>query len=196
MKEHHAGVSRRTALRTVGIGSLGLALAPQAASVSAQDASAEMASHPIVGTWLVTLTMAPDMPPVTNASVYGPDGSLVNMAPVARQGPQGVTIASAAAGRWESAGGNAAHFTMVQVLSTLDGMFVGTVTIDGHPTVSDDGLTFMDNSPDSSTTIRDPMGKVLNVIPRSPDAPPVTAVRIEAGAPGFPEGTPEATPAS
>jgi hypothetical protein len=189
-QQHQGMVSRRTALAGIGIGGLGLALATKRAVVSAQDASADLASHPIVGSWLVTVPTGPDTPPVANSGLYSPDGSVVNMAPVTRMGPQDVSLASGAVGRWESAVDRVAHFTMVQMLSSPEGVFIGTVTIDGNPTVSDDGMTFTDDSPESTVTVRDPAGNVVSAIEGARVQAPITAVRIAVGAPGFPEATP------
>jgi hypothetical protein len=45
-------VSRRTALTGLGATGVGLALAATTLHTAAQDASTEMANHPLVGTWL------------------------------------------------------------------------------------------------------------------------------------------------
>src|SRR5689334_13437102 len=50
-------ITRRTALSAAGAGGLGLALAAAARPAAAQDASGDLAGHPLVGTWLV---MTPD----------------------------------------------------------------------------------------------------------------------------------------
>lgn len=135
---------------------------------------------------------APDAPAVANVSINTGDGFVVNMAPVARSGPQGITIASGAAGVWESTGERSSHFTVVQTLSNPDGLYLGTLTIDGFPTVSEDGMTFIDDSPESYVTIRDPAGNVVSVIEGARVAQPVTGTRIVTGSPGFPESTPVA----
>lgn len=44
-------VTRRTALAGLGAGGLGVAIAASVRGVAAQDATAEMATHPIVGLW-------------------------------------------------------------------------------------------------------------------------------------------------
>lgn len=192
MNERHQShsVSRRTALAGLGIGSFGLAMATHGPVAAAQDGSGELADHPIVGSWLVTVPTGPDAPAVANSSLYGPDGSVMNMPPVTRLGPQGVTFASGAFGRWEPAGERTAHFTMIQMLSNAEGGFLGTVTIDGYPTVSEDGMTFIDDAPESVTTIRDPAGNVVTVVEGARARAPVTAVRIAVGAAGFPDATP------
>ncbi len=123
------------------------------------------------------------------------------MAPVTRVGPKGVTIASSGVGRWESTGERDCHFRVVQVLSNHAGDYLGTLTIDGHLTVSEDGLTVIDNSPESQGVIRDPVGKVVSTINDRRDKNPVKSIRIGLEAGNLPfemlaSGVPEAIPAN
>jgi hypothetical protein len=180
-------MSRRSAFLGLGAGALGIAAALGAPGSALGQASTT--DHPFVGCWLAMVSPAPDVPPIANVTIATADGFLINMAPVTRMGPNGLTIASGGAGRWEATDGQSAHFTSVQVLSTEDGAFVGTLTLDAYPTVSDDGTSFVDTSPDSQLTIRDPQGSVESVIPGNRDTNPLTASRIDVGAPGFPEVT-------
>jgi hypothetical protein len=79
-------VSRRAALAGLGAGGLGLALAASGRSAAAQDAAAEMASHPIVGAWNA---MTPGGPA---PGIFFPNG-IALMTPQATQaGPNGVTF--------------------------------------------------------------------------------------------------------
>lgn len=192
MKIHRglSAVSRRTALAGFGAGGLGLALAAHAVPAMAQDTAGDLADHPLVGGWLAQVPTAPGAPPVANVTINTADGFVINVAPVVRSGPNGVSVASGGVGMWESAGERSAHFTIVQVLSSLEGTFLGTVTIDGHPTVSEDGMTFIDDSPESLVTIRDPAGNVVSVVEGARVEQPVMGTRIEVGMPGFPEATP------
>ena len=179
-----AAVSRRTALAGLGAGGLGLALAASAWPAAAQDTTSEaMASHPIVGVWNVNAPAGPDI------AVFAADGTNTHALPTASAGPQGVRFASALVGTWEPIGPRTVHFTAVQQISDANGAFVGTVTIDGHPTVSEDGQTLRDDAPETTVTIRDAAGIVVDVIT---GGPPATGVRMAVGAPGFPEGTPTA----
>ncbi len=86
---------------------------------------------------------------------------MVIVAPPTRTGPQGVSFVSSGVGTWEPTSGRGIHFTVVQLLSDVNGTYTGSVTIDGHPTVSEDDRTFVDDSPDSGPTIRDAAGHVL-----------------------------------
>ena len=177
-------VSRRTALAGLGAGSLGLALAARGHSAGAQDAASQMAAHPIVGVWMVNTPRFGLAP-----SIFFPDGTVVVARPATQAGPQGVAFVSSEVGTWEPVSARGVHFTSVGLRSDANGTYTGSVTIDGHPTVSEDGQTFVDDSPDSGPTIRDAAGTVV-AAPRG--QPPVTGIRMGVGSPGFPEGTPTA----
>src|SRR3712207_5463094 len=88
-------------------------------------------------------------------AVFAADGTNVQGVPTAQAGPQGVTFNGAQIGTWEPVGERGVHFTGVQLLTDATGAFVGSVTIDGHPRVSDDGQTIVDESPETTITIRD-----------------------------------------
>lgn len=113
-QQHPELVSRRTALAGFGFGGLSLALSAPSIGAVAQETSNTLAGHPVVDVWLVLVPGAPDAPPVANVTINTGDGFVVNMAPVARSGPQGTMIASAAAGVWESTGERSWHFTVVR----------------------------------------------------------------------------------
>jgi hypothetical protein len=51
-------------------------------------------------------------------------------------------------------------------------------------------MTFIDDSPESRVTIRDPAGNVVSVIEGARVTQPVTGTLIGVGMPGFPEATP------
>ncbi len=177
-------VSRRTALAGLSAGGLSLALGAGDRAAVAQDAASEMANHPIVGVWMVTTPRFGLAP-----SIFSPDGTVTIARPATQAGPQGVAYVSAEVGTWEPISESGVHFTSVRLLSDANGAYTGSVTIDGHPTVSEDGQTFVDDSPDSGPTIRDAADNVM-AAPRG--QPPVTGVRMGVGSPGFPEGTPTA----
>ncbi|HEY7031721.1 MAG TPA: hypothetical protein VH482_10355 [Thermomicrobiales bacterium] len=176
-------VSRRTALAGLGTGGLGLALAAGSRGAAAQDTASEMAKHPIVGVWMATTRTGPA------PSIFSPDGTVTIARPVTQAGPQGVVFVSSEVGTWEPTSARGVHFTSVHLQSDANGTYTGSVTIDGHPTVSEDGQTFVDDSPDSGPTIRDAAGNVV-AAPRG--QPPVTGIRMGVGSPGFPAGTPTA----
>jgi hypothetical protein len=179
-------VSRRTALAGLGAGGLGLALATTVRQVSAQDAAPDLSSHPMVGAWLVAGPNAPSM------TIIAADGTFLDSGPTSGAGPEGVTFSSATIGTWEPFGERGIHFTAVSVQTDANGNFTGTFTIDGHPRASEDGQSFIDDSPETMGTIRDAEHNVVQVLGPAAPNPPRTAVRMGVGAPGFPAGTPPA----
>lgn len=154
-----------------------------AATVAAEaptDADS-LAGHPLVGAWLAMVPGPPDTPAVANPTIFTADGQVMLVAPGTRAEPNGVRVASGGIGTWESTGERSGAFTAVRVLSDADGAYLGTATIEGHLTVSDDGLTNSDTSPESKITIRDPAGNVVSVVPGHRDLQPVTSTRIAVG---------------
>ena len=187
-----AAVSRRAALAGLGAGGLGLALAAHARGASAQEGPDSLTGHPLAGTWLAMANPPlPDAPQVAAPSYYGADGAVLLVFPLTQAGPQGVQFAAPAMGTWEADGERRGHFTAVQALSDAAGTYLGTVTIDGYPEVSEDGQTFVDDGSKAVVTIRDAAGAVVQEV-AGVFARPVTATRMGPGAPGFPEGTPAA----
>jgi hypothetical protein len=182
-----SGLNRRRLLGSAGALAATLGLASHVEQASAQEATPTgMATHPIVGAWMVSTPIGPAL------AVFAADGTNIQGVPTAQAGPQGVTFTGAQIGTWEPTGPRSIHFTGVQLHTDAAGTFTGTVTIDGHPRVSDDGQTFIDDAPETTITIRDAAGSVVEVIKSFPGGPPATGVRMSVGAPGFPDGTPTA----
>jgi len=176
-----SNLSRRTALGGVGAAAAALSLG-QLDRAAAQEATPEaMATHPILGAWMVATPAGPSM------AVFFADGINIQGLPASQTAPFGVSFVSPQVGTWEPTGPRSVHFTGVQFHSDANGALVGTITIDGYPTVSEDGQTLLDDNPESGPTIRDATGNVIDVLR---GGPPVTAVRMGVGSPGFPEGTP------
>jgi hypothetical protein len=141
--------------------------------------------HPIVGVWLVTTPIGPSL------AVFSADGSNIQGVPTTQAGSHSVTFTGTQVGTWEPLSDRHIHFTGVQLQADPTGAFVGTVTIDGHPRVSDDGQSFVDDAAETTITLRDAATKVVQVIPDPPN-PPATRIRMGVGSPGFPIGTPTA----
>jgi hypothetical protein len=176
-----ASLSRRTALAGLGAGGIGVALAAPGRIAAAQEAPSEaMANHPMVGAWMAST------PSGLAPGIFFPDGTVIIVVPVTGNGPLGTTYVSTQPGTWEPVSERGIHFTGVQLHSDANGTYVGSITIDGHPIASEDGQSFVDDSPESGPTIRDAQGTVLDVLR---GGPPVTGVRMGVGAPGLPEGT-------
>lgn len=183
-------LSRRAALGGVGIAAAALGLQP-VSRVTAQDATpSALATHPIVGAWNC---MTPAGPAI---GMFFPDGANLVTVPATQAGPNGVEFISTQAGRWEPVSERGVHFTSVQWHSDAQGVYIGSVTVDGYPVVSEDRQTLLDDQSRSVVTIRDAAGATVQEMPGA-GAPPVTGVRMGIGAPGFPMGMPGAgTPTS
>jgi hypothetical protein len=166
-----------------GVTTLSRSAAAQEATPAADTMA--MATHPIVGSWMVTTPAGPAM------AVFFADGTNIQGLPATQASPMGVTFVSTQVGRWEPTGPRSVHFTGVQLHSDASGTLVGTVTIDAYPTVSEDGQTLLDDNPESGPTIRDAEGKILNVLK---GGPPATGVRMGVGAPGLPDAAMAGTP--
>jgi hypothetical protein len=172
---------RRSVLLSAVASTLSGALAVRHTATAQEATPSAMATHPIVGSWMVTTPAGLAM------ATFFADGTNIQGLPATMPGPQGVTFVSTQVGRWEPIDERSVHFTGVQLHTDANGTLVGNVTIDGHPTVSEDGQTLRDDNPESGPTIRDVAGNVFDV-PRG--GPPATGVRMGVGSPGLPEGTP------
>jgi hypothetical protein len=154
------------------------------------------ADHPLMGMWLA-MANSPrqDLDPQFPApSLFAADGTVILGFVPAQIGMEGeLQYTGSPMGVWEPYDEQTGHFTAVQVLADKIGVLAGTVTIDGHPKVSEDGNSFIDDGSLVTVTIRDPAGAVVAVIPPSTDGEPVTAFRMRVGLPGFP-GDDDATP--
>lgn len=194
------GLSRRTALGSAGAMAAVLGLGSSFDRASAQDAPADLAGHPLAGTWMAMAnTPRPDDPQFPAPSLFAADGTVLLGFPVTQVGPQGVAFNAPVMGVWEADGDRRGHFTAVQLLSDANGALLGTVTIDGYPEVSEDGQTFVDDGSKTMVTMRDAAGSIVDqILPTgAPAGRPVTAVRMGVGAPGFPEEeTTTGTPAT
>ena len=145
-----------------------------------------MANHPIVGVWNVSTPGGPAM------AFFGADGTNIQGVTAVVPGPNGVTYTGAQVGVWEPVDDRTIHFTGVQIHTDAEGNFTGSVTIDGHPRVSEDGMTLIDDSPETTATIRDAAAQRARRHYRR--APPAMGRRMSVGAPGFPEPTATPTP--
>lgn len=170
-RQPNRSVSRRTALTAVGAGGLSLALAA-ARPVAAQD-TADLASHPLVGTWAV-MTPGGIVP-----QIHGSDGSLIAAFPANYVDPMlGLTFQGSALGQWASDGERSGHLTFLQALSDADGVYIGTFQGGGTIELSEDGQTWSSVGP-SLVIVRDVTNTVI-FDEMTPADPPVTATRIGA----------------
>jgi hypothetical protein len=185
-------ISRRSALAGLGASGVVLALAGQVAH-AAQELSP--ASHPLAGMWLAMANPSREEDPQFPApSLFAADGTVVLGFVPASIGMDGnLQFAGSPMGVWAPYDAQIGHFTAVQALADANGNLVGSVTIDGHPKVSDDGETFIDDGSLVTVTIRDATGAIVTVVPPGTAGRPVTATRMRVGVPGFP-GDETATP--
>ena len=182
-----AQVSRRSALAGLGAGGLGLALAARPAA--SQDAAAEMASHPLVGTWAV-MTPGGVVP-----QIHGADGSMIAAFPPNYvDSVLGLTFQGPALGRWEADGERTGHFTFIQALADANGIYIGTFQLADELEVSDDGQMWS-GSTSAHIIMRDAANNAI-VDQEIPFDSPVTATRIGATIESvvLPVATPAATP--
>ena len=181
-------LSRRHALARFSVAAAALSLGSPVSRATAQEATPHaMADHPIVGVWNVITPGGPSL------AVFFADGTNIQGLPATQVAPRGVTFVGPQVGTWVPTGPRSIHFTGVQLHSDANGIFTGTVTIDGYPDVSEDGKTVLDDQSRSVVTIRDAAGVIVQEIPGA-GAPPVTGVQMAPGAPGFPNGSSSATP--
>ncbi len=173
-------VSRRTALAGLGAGGLALALATTTRHASAQDAAAEMAKHPMVGTWL-----AGTGPNDLGLTHFDADGNVNLQGSVIAARPDGApTYTDPAMGLWEPVSARGIHLTFTWASRDATGAVTGTTTVDGYPVASEDGRSFVDDGTKVVVTLRDPAGAVSKVIHT---VPVVTGVRMTVGKPGYAE---------
>jgi hypothetical protein len=165
----------------------------------AQEESDSLADHPLTGMWLAMANPPlPEDPQFAAPSFFGADGLVLLMGPPTQAGPGGVQYASPYVGTWEADGERRGHFTVVQALSDAEGTYMGSITVDGYPVVSEDGQTFIDDGSKVMVTIRDGSGALVQQFPGA-GSRPITAIRMGPGMPGFPEGAaalPSPTPGS
>ncbi len=183
-------LSRRSALSVAGTAAATLGLGT-VNHVAAQEATpGALASHPMVGAWLV---MNPGDPPHASPVILSADGTtMVGDVPATIDPQLGLVFQGTPLGVWEPVGERGVHITYVQGLATADGTYNGTFTLDAYPVASEDGESFFDDGAKVHVTIRD----AYNVITleaggegADPITPPVHAQRMHVGNPGFPEGT-------
>lgn len=185
---------RRSILLSAVSGALTGALAISHSTTAQEATPSAMANHPIVGAWLV---MDPSDPLNTRPALFAADGTLtVGYVPASYREPErSVLLQGTAIGVWEPSGERSVHLTYVQALSDLNGAYLGTLTRDAYPEVSDDGQSFRDDGTQVRITVRDAANTIVN------DASgggaeaarrQVHARRMQVGNPGFPEAPPVA----
>lgn len=191
-------ISRRSTIAALAGGGLAAAMFAGSQAAEAQGAPVDYSNHPLCGIWM-GLANPPllEDPQVYGPAVFAADGFVLLMFPITQVGPNGVQFNTPYVGTWEPYDEQIGHFTAVQLLSDAAGVQLGSVTVDGHPLVSNDGQSFIDDGSLVTVTIRDAAGATVAVVPPGITPRPVTAVRMAPGVSGFPGNSPgEGTPIS
>lgn len=174
----NAAVSRRSALAGLSAGGLGVALSTRRAA--AQDATAEMANHPLVGIWLAGANVN-ELGLVHLAA----DGSSTFQGGSIATGPDdALTFSGSAMGVWEPVSERGIHITFTWQNRDATGAVTSTVTVNGYPVANEDGRSFWDEGTQAVVTVRDPTGAVIEEIN---GVPRVAGVRVTPGKPGYEE---------
>ena len=146
------------------------------------------ADHPLMGMWLAMANppRAED-PQVPVPSLFAADGTVIlGFVPAAIGMDGAIQYPGSAMGVWEPYDERTGHFTAVQAIADATGNLVGSVTIDGHPQVSEDGATFVDDGSLVTITIRDAAGAVVTAVPPGRRAVRSRPSRCGLAYPGFP----------
>jgi hypothetical protein len=191
-------ISRRSAISGLGAGSLGLFLASHDIVAQTRDnresgsapggfdtSALSLLEHPLTGRWLSMMGLLSN-PNITVAvpSFFGADGTVVLFFPGTEAAQHGVQIKGPAMGTWEAVDERSGHFTAVQVLSAMNGAYVGTVTLDGFAVIGEDGETYTLDGPEALFTVRDHLNAITERL-GPPAANPMRGFRMRAGNPGF-----------
>src|SRR5215212_9266754 len=135
-------LNRRAALGGIGAAAAALGLGHLDRATAQNATPTPLAAHPLAGTWLA-MTVGGLSP-----SIFAPDGSVVLEWAVSYVDPAfpdlDVVFNTPGIGTWEPVSEQQGHFTVVAVLSDAKGTYLGTATVEGHPSVSPDRQTFND----------------------------------------------------
>ena len=166
MKRHpvlaSSGLSRRAALGRIAAVGAALGLTTRPGRAAAQDARSEMAKHPIVGSWRVSLAGAGAMDQEGALNTFTADGTvLASVKPVSPAPPGasfGQIFASLMHGNWTVVGPNQVALTIVRLQTDESGNYLGTVTVPAVLDVSSDGQGL---SGPFTYDVADPAGNVV-----------------------------------
>jgi hypothetical protein len=178
-------VTRRAALAGLGAAGAGVAFMGHSASAQSVEAST-LADHPLCGVWLVMANAAdPAAPQMGNVAYFWEDGTAMLAFPPTQLSPGGVQVNSSMHGIWKAKGDRVGNFTCVQLVSDIDGNYLGSTTVDGFPEVSEDLQTFTDDGSMVVVTLRDAAGAIVNQFSGAGSVP-IRGMRMVFGAPKFP----------
>ena len=166
MKRHAlfstASLSRRTIVGRSAAVAAALGLTTRLSSAAAQDARSEMAKHPIVGSWWLSLAITGVMDQESALDTFTADGtelaSVKPVSPAPPGAPFGQTFASLMHGNWMVVGPNQVALTLVRLQTDESGNYLGTVTVPAVGEVSSDGQGL---SGSFTYDVADPSGNVV-----------------------------------
>ncbi len=122
----------------------------------------EMAKHPIVGSWRVSLAVTGAMDQEGALNTFTADGTVLAsvkpVSPAPPGAPFGQTFASLMHGNWTVVGPNQVAFTIVRLQTDENGNYLGTVTVPAVLDVSSDGQRL---SGSFTYAVADPAGNVV-----------------------------------
>jgi hypothetical protein len=174
-------MSRRTLLVRLGLAGSGAVLAgmPSFARAnspgSGQSTANGLATHPIIGDWLVSTSLGP-----ANI-VFAAGGQVLVTWPQSVDGPNGhFEYTTAATGTWQPVSAYGATFTAVQVTADAGGSVMGTTTIESSPVVSMDERTFRSEERSDRLVTCNLVGVVEVVVGDHGSLPRMTGARIAA----------------
>ena len=157
-----ASLSRRTIVGRSAAIAVALGLTTRLSSAAAQDARSEMAKHPIVGSWRVSLAGTGAMDQEIALDTFTGDGSVLAsikpVSPAPPGAPFGQTFASLMHGNWMVIGPNQLALTLVRLQTDESGNYLGTVTVPAVAEVSGDGQGL---SGSFTYDVADPSGNVV-----------------------------------
>ncbi len=166
MKRHAlfstASLSRRTIVGGSAAVAAALGLTTRLSSAAAQDARSEMAKHPIVGSWWVSLAITGAMDQESVLDTFTADGTVLAsvkpVSPAPPGAPFGQIFASLMHGTWTVVGPNQVALTLVRLQTDENGNYLGTVTVPAVLDVSSDGQRL---SGPFTYAVADPAGNVV-----------------------------------
>lgn len=191
-------LSRRSALAGLGAGSIAAFVGAQAAAhtqVENRDVGADSggssglttATHRLSGLWLSMIGMPSNAKKtVVVPTFFGADGSVMLMFPGTEAAKQGIQVKGPAIGTWEVLDERSGHFTAVQVLSNMNGEYVGTVEVEGFPSLDDEGENYDCDSSRNLFVVRDELNTVVSRLTASVENP-MRGRRMRPGRSGFPD---------
>jgi len=157
-----ASLSRRTIVGRSAAVAAALGLTTRLSSAAAQDARSEMAKHPIVGSWRVSLAVTGGMDQESALDTFTADGTVLAsvkpVSPAPPGAPFGQTFASLMHGNWTVVGPNQVALTLVRLQTDESGNYLGTVTVPAVGEVSSDGQGL---SGSFTYDVADPAGNVV-----------------------------------